>query len=48
MHVQVLWVPCMPADMCSVCGIVVGMEVESVKLICVWRLPEAGQLSSWG
>jgi len=41
MHLQVLWVPCMPADIYSVCGIVVGMEVEFIKLLCVGPLPES-------
>ena len=38
----------MPADIYNVCGITVGMEVGFVKLVYVGRLPEAGQLSSWG
>ena len=42
MHSQVLWIPCMPADMYNVCRIVVGIEVEFTKLVCVGHPLEAG------
>ena len=34
-HQQVFWVPCVHADMYYVCGKVVGMDVEFVKLVYV-------------
>ena len=37
MHQQVSWVPCVHADMYYMCGMAVGMDVEFVKLVCVWH-----------
>ena len=38
---QVFWVPCVHADMYYVCGRVVGMDVEFVKLVYVGQSLEA-------
>jgi len=35
---QVFWVPCVHANMYYVCGRVVGMDVEFVKLVYVRHL----------
>jgi len=41
MHQKVFWVPCVHADMYYVCGRVVGMDVEFVKLVYVGHSLEA-------
>ena len=41
MHSQVLWIPCVHVDIYYVCGMVVGMDVEFVKLVCVRHPLEA-------